>query len=345
MEKQLRALAIDPEFRDLISPLTDEERELLEVSLLKEGCETPLVIWNGTIMDGHNRYEICQKHSIPFAVLEKEFASREEAQLWIITNQLGRRNLNSYQRGELVQRYKPLVAAQSEQGKRTDLNNLSQNSGRSSNPIGTDKKLAQMAGISHDTLHKVDKLSKAADEETKGKLRRGEMSVNRAYTELMHREHAKETRTCTRCNQEKPVAEFRVPSKHHDFSPICTACEKGIPGVTGQATNDDQQISDTAGQIAESIKSQPISSIGMHRGHLIHVGAPFPDKPEMFTYLEEHVRLITGNFIAGAANATRMYTPGMASPANTRTLREILKSACDAVEAFDEYVEELLSYE
>jgi len=42
MEKELHPLTIDPEFRDLIPPLTDEERELLEASILKEGCETPL---------------------------------------------------------------------------------------------------------------------------------------------------------------------------------------------------------------------------------------------------------------------------------------------------------------
>jgi spore coat protein CotF len=65
----------------------------------------------------------------------------------------------------------------------------------------------------------------------------------------------------------------------------------------------------------------------------------------MFAYLEDHVRFITDNFLAGAANATRMYTPGMASPENTKSLREILKSACNAAKAFDEYTKEMQIHE
>ena len=345
MEKELRTLTIDPEFRDLIPPLTDEERELLEASLLKEGCETPLVIWNGVIVDGHNRYEICHKHGVPFAVMEKEFADREEALLWIITNQLGRRNLSSYQRGELVMKFEPLLKAQARERQATSTGGiapqLTQNSAEAGIIRGeTRKNLAKMAGVSHDTIHKVKKLSEAADEETKEKLRRGEVSVNKAYTELMHREHAEETRTCTRCNQAKPVAEFQVPSKHHEFSQVCMACEKELVEASKQAADVARQTPEPAAATA-----QPVSSIGIHKGHPIHVGAPFPDKPEMFAHLEEHVHFITDNFLAGAVNAMRMYTPGMVSPANTRTLRRILKSACNAVKAFDEYIKEMTGHE
>mgnify|MGYP001153489250 CR=1 FL=1 len=43
--------------------------------------------------DGHNRYEICARRKIPFAVVEIGFADEEEAKDWIDGNQLGRRNL------------------------------------------------------------------------------------------------------------------------------------------------------------------------------------------------------------------------------------------------------------
>ena len=101
-EKKLHTLVIDPEFRDLIPPLNDEELTMLEESIVVNGCESPLIVWNGVIVDGHNRHAICQKHNIPFAVTEKEFSSREDAMLWMLRNQLGRRNLNSYQRSDLV---------------------------------------------------------------------------------------------------------------------------------------------------------------------------------------------------------------------------------------------------
>ena len=341
-DKELRTLTIDPEFHDLIPPLTDEERNMLEASILKEGCETPLTIWNGVIVDGHNRYKICQVHDIPFSVSEKEFDSRDDAILWIITNQLGRRNLTSYQRGELVLKFEPLLRAQARERQATcsggDQPQLVKNSAQAGNAGRTREKLGQMAGVSHDTIKKVKKLSEAADDETKQKLRRNEMSINKAYTDVMHREHAHEIKTCTRCHQNKPVIEFRIPSKHHEFSPVCKACEKELAGAT-------KPISSVSKPQPEPAAPQSYSSIGMYKGHPIHVGAPFPDRPEMFAYLEDHVRLITDNFVAGAANAMRMYTPGMASHQNTRTLREILKSACNVVEAFDEYMKEMQDHE
>ena len=341
-DKELRTLTIDPEFRDLIPPLTDEERNMLEASILKEGCETPLTIWKGIIVDGHNRYEICHQHGIPFSVSEKEFHSRDDALMWIITNQLGRRNLTSFQRGELVLKFEPLLRAQARERQATssggDEPQLVKNSAQAGNVGRTREKLGQMAGVSHDTIKKVKKLSEAADDETKQKLRRNEMSINKAYTDVMHREHAHETRTCTHCHQNKPMTDFTIPSNRQGFSAICRACEKEISDVPKATTN-------VAKPRSEPAAPQSFSSIGMHKGHPIHVGAPFPDRPEMFAYLEDHVRLITDNFVAGAAHAMRMYTPGMASPQNTRTLREILKSACNVVEAFDEYMKEMQDHE
>ena len=73
MEKKLYKLRIDPEYQNLIPPPSDEEYKMLEESIIRDGCDTPLVVWKGTIVDGHNRYKICQKHNIPFAIEEKEF--------------------------------------------------------------------------------------------------------------------------------------------------------------------------------------------------------------------------------------------------------------------------------
>lgn len=339
--KELRTLSIDPEFRDLIPPLTQEERCMLEDSIVKNGCDSPLIIWNGMIVDGHNRYAICQKHAIAFAVSEKEFENRDDVLLWIITNQLGRRNLTSFQRGELVLKFEPLVKAQAKERqirKPIADESVDQNSDQQNDAGRTLTKLGELAGISHDTIHKVKKLTERADEDTKQKLRRSEVSINRAYSDLMHKEHADETKACDRCGQEKPVADFTIPSNRQGFSAICRACEKEVAEASKQVVN-------LARKTQEPISAQPLSSVAMYKGHPIHVGAPFPDRPEMFAYLEDHVRLITDNFVAGAANAMRMYTPGMASTENTRTLREILKSACNVVVAFDEYMKEMQDHE
>ena len=101
-------LIIDPEFRDKIPPLTEDEFSLLEENILSDGAVfSPLIVWDGTILDGHNRYEIIQKHpELTYAVHSMSFANLYEALSWICKNQLGRRNLTPQQKKYLIgQRY------------------------------------------------------------------------------------------------------------------------------------------------------------------------------------------------------------------------------------------------
>jgi len=94
---------VDPEFKALIPPLTKDEREQLEENILScKKCRDAIILWDGTIVDGHNRFEICLEHGIEFQIKEVSFDSREEAMAWILENQLGRRNLNEAARIEIV---------------------------------------------------------------------------------------------------------------------------------------------------------------------------------------------------------------------------------------------------
>ncbi len=93
-EKKTNEILIDPEFSKLLPPHRPEESSLIEASILKTGCLVPLVVWNGVLVDGHKRYEICTRHGIPFKTFEIEFADRNAAAKWIYTNQLARVNLS-----------------------------------------------------------------------------------------------------------------------------------------------------------------------------------------------------------------------------------------------------------
>ena len=97
-------LKIDPEFQSQIPPLTDDEFKQLEENILKEGkLLSPLIVWNNTLVDGHNRYAILQKHpEICFSTMPLRFENREEALAWICKNQLGRRNLSPEQKRYLL---------------------------------------------------------------------------------------------------------------------------------------------------------------------------------------------------------------------------------------------------
>ena len=333
-EKKLHTLTIDPEFRDLIPPLNDDELAMLEESIIANGCESPLIVWNGVIVDGHNRHAICQKHGIPFAVTEKEFSSREDAMLWMLRNQLGRRNLNSYQRSDLALKLEPLMASEAKlrKGQRTD---LGQNSAPGSQMGKTSHKLAEMAGVSHDTIKKVKKLNEAADEETKSKLRRGEVTVHKAYTELMQKEHENETRICDRCKQEKPVAAFSIPSNRHGFSSLCKDCEKEISAAAKAAA-------EVASATTAKVETHPVNGMAMLNGAPIHVATPLPDEPDMLPHVMSTLETAAHSFLATVETSLRLMTRGIATPENLRIYEEALLSIADqAHELFKNHVKEI----
>ena len=93
----MKEIIIDEEFRVLLPMLDNETFRLLEENILEHGCRDPLVLWNGILIDGYNRYRICTHHNIPFTTIDMEFDSREEVLIWIISNQVSRRNLTPIQ--------------------------------------------------------------------------------------------------------------------------------------------------------------------------------------------------------------------------------------------------------
>ena len=329
-EKKVYDLIIDPEFRDLIPPLKEEELKLLEESLVADGCESPLIVWNGVIVDGHNRYAICRKREISFSTQEKNFSSRDDAMLWMLRNQLGRRNLNNYQRVELVLKFEPLVKNAAEQRMMA---------GKAANPVPTLAQgqtkgrtrdhLSEAAGVSHGTFAKAKKLVQSADEETKRELRAGKVTVNRAYTELLEKEHEGETKICERCKQEKPLSAFSIPSNRRSFSSVCRDCEKEISAVAKSAAEAAAKTTDAAVKTADtSSKAEPpcpIPGMVMRNGAPIHVETALPDTPEMFRYVADLVKSCCDSYAIGLASAMRRYSDGMGSEEHNAQILEMVR--------------------
>ena len=93
----LQDIIIDEEFKQLLPPLDGKTFLSLEQSILDYGCMNPLVLWNGILIDGYNRYDILKKHDLPFNTTSLEFGSRDEVLIWIISTQVSRRNLTTMQ--------------------------------------------------------------------------------------------------------------------------------------------------------------------------------------------------------------------------------------------------------
>jgi hypothetical protein len=94
---------VDPKFRALIPPLDATERQILEASILAEGCRDAIVVWQerDVIIDGHNRWDICQQHGLEAPTRTMSFADEHEVVEWMCVNQLGRRNLSDAARSDL----------------------------------------------------------------------------------------------------------------------------------------------------------------------------------------------------------------------------------------------------
>ena len=183
---------IDEEFRTLIPPLSDEEKEQLTANILADGIREPLSVWNGILLDGHNRYEIAMEHGLPFEIKEYDFDSREEALQWVIKNQLGRRNISTVDRVLLAQKQTELLAEQAKVNQRLGgqlkgdirneeaFDNVVKSSQKEFAPINVRKETSRIAGVSEGTIGKVLKIQKEQPQLLE-RIRNGEMSIDRAH--------------------------------------------------------------------------------------------------------------------------------------------------------------------
>jgi hypothetical protein len=154
-----KAPRVDSEFAALIPPLSKEELQRLELSLLKEGCRDPLIVWKeeGILLDGHNRLNLCKKHDTPFRTHEVSLPSRDAARSYVVELQLGRRNLNpeaaSYLRGKRYEGEKQPLG-----GDRTSEGAVDQN-----DRLDTAKRLAQEYKVGEATIRRDAKFVRAVD--------------------------------------------------------------------------------------------------------------------------------------------------------------------------------------
>ena len=191
-------MKIDNEFHSIIPTLTEEEKTQLRQSIKEDGIRDELVVWGDILIDGHNRYEIAQEFGIKYKTINKDFASRSLAKEWIIKNQFGRRNLSLYQRGVLALKLKGEISArakerQKEHGKTAPgRKTLVQNSAQVNRKDKTRDELARIAGVSHDTIHKVGKIEALADDKTKEMLKKGDITVRAAYLKIRGKKSNKE---------------------------------------------------------------------------------------------------------------------------------------------------------
>ena len=178
-------IVIHQELRAYIDPLTSNEYQALERSILAEGCRDALVLWGDVLIDGHNRYAICQQHGIAFTTIQNtRFSHIEEVMLWMIDNHLARRSVSDFQRGMLALRKKEIIASRTPPKEEQASANAPSDAETPAAPSAAQSReeLAKNAGISSNTVTQIEKIRRAATPELVEAVRAGTISINAAAT-------------------------------------------------------------------------------------------------------------------------------------------------------------------
>lgn len=242
----MKELKINNELKNFIPPLSGEEKDKLEKSLLKFGYKGgPIYIWNDYIVDGHNRYELCQKHKIEYDVEELDLGTDStiiDVMEWMINTQLGRRNLPAAQRLAVVEKFKKKIQeeAKENQGERNDLTS-SPNGEKVNKSVHTDKELAKLAGVGSGTVARYNRVMNSDDEELKNEVKSGKVSINAGYEKIRNKE-----KTNVEQNSTLTTSIVNQPKNYQEASKMFGGIQQGhLPNRKKENFNDgftDEQL-------------------------------------------------------------------------------------------------------
>ena len=184
-------ITVNEELKAYIDPLTPDEHDALERSLLAEGCRDALVLWGDVLVDGHNRYGICQKHGLPFQTVQNtRFQSMEDVHLWMIDQHLGRRSVSDFQRGVLALRKREILAERQvqsaatavEAGPDTNPQEVGAVPAVAAAPVAMKNRddIAKAARLSSSQVVMIEKIQKQAAPEVVAAVKAGTISINAA---------------------------------------------------------------------------------------------------------------------------------------------------------------------
>ena len=178
-------IVVNEELKAYIDPLTPDEHEALERSILAEGCRDALVLWGDVLVDGHNRYGICQKHGLPFQTVQNpRFQSMEDVHLWMIDQHLGRRSVSDFQRGVLALRQREIVTERRARAAAAPDAPPAAAEGTASapapDPLSSREAIARAARLSSSQVVMIEKIQKQAAPELVAAVKSGTISINAA---------------------------------------------------------------------------------------------------------------------------------------------------------------------
>lgn len=193
-------IVVNEELKAYIDPMTPEEYEALERSILAEGCRDALVLWGNILVDGHHRYSVCRKHDLPFQTMQHaQFRSMDDVHLWMIDQHLGRRSVSPFQRGVLALRKREILAERRARTRKAGDTAAAQNppdetdaqeqaipdnhavaDAPATESANSREAMAREARLSNSQIGLIEKIQKQATEEVVAAIKSGTLSINAA---------------------------------------------------------------------------------------------------------------------------------------------------------------------
>ena len=228
---KLFALPTLEQYNELRDSLISEKRcrEKLTIGVFKED-EKGKEIERKCLIDGHTRLSICEEqkiigNEIKYEIDQIQFTNRDKVRLWILQNQLSRRNLNGYQRVEAVLKFKSTIAKEAKEHQQAGGGAVKF---KLTEPgINTRDRLAELAGVSTGTVRKVEIIQKKATENEKERLRSGNVSINGIFRKYDPNKKNK-PKTSTDIGKNRPSKK----TYRKKFSTILTSLEKHEESIT-----------------------------------------------------------------------------------------------------------------
>lgn len=260
----MQFIKIDKEFQNLLRPLTAEEFKSLEDSIKQDGCLRPIELWNGYIVDGHNRYSICMKDGIHFEQVDvtEKFETKSDVMKWIVQNQRARQTGRQLSKTELV----AMADAVKKQADKEAQASYDENVGRpkkgeeksSSNlneiseHIRSAAKAAEAIGVSENTYRDMKLVTeKGSDEQIERMNKGGRGNAPSAIAKEIKGTKVKETFKCRECGKLFPITEAHKRESGKTDN-LCKSCHNELT----KATKEKNRLKGTEGFYVESVEEK-----------------------------------------------------------------------------------------
>ncbi len=222
-------LKIEEEYFDLVPRPNPDERNSIKQSIVSDGQLNDIIVnEKGIILDGHTRFEILEELSLKPKYRLMKFKTKKDERRFVILSNIARRNLTLFQKcecaWEIYENEKEKALARTywrancdpgviKKGDKVNVPEGFRKEGLAAEVFG------KYMGTGHTRVGQIEWLKNNASQETLEELRRGDVSINRAYDLERGLRHIKEKKAW----QKKIFGKNKNAKQNHPT--ICPECQ------------------------------------------------------------------------------------------------------------------------